>query len=219
MITINPFWSHSLRLYAKPKFGSCTLQDLYQAQAFLPLHFSRSSLSDCQMCTSNHMTKGHWCQLLYLCRHPNISLMCNPCHLCLLASPHYLMWSFDTNDKRSHGSMSAISPHFSFFLRMIPTTLLGSQKGPHPKRWKFVLWRANHSLSSPLLPHVQNLDSRQLLIVRLRKICIPLPLAATCRSFGDTFLAISNIHSAEYLRKIWLSKIVVRAQIFITRSL
>ena len=96
------------------------------------------------------MTKGHWwCQLLYLYRHPNISLMCNPCHLCLLASPFHLMCSFDTNDKRSHGSMSSHhTPFFSFF-RMIPTTLLGSQKGPHPERWNLCF--GEHSFGEQII--------------------------------------------------------------------
>ena len=48
------------RLYAKPKFGSYTLHDLYQDQAFLWPHFPRSrSPSDCQICASYPMTKGH----------------------------------------------------------------------------------------------------------------------------------------------------------------
>ena len=76
------------------------------------LEFTRINTQCAQRGT---MTKGHWwCQLLYLYRHPNISLMCNPCHLCLLASPFHLMCSFDTNDKRSHGSMS--SHHTPFLL-------------------------------------------------------------------------------------------------------
>jgi hypothetical protein len=40
----------------------------------------------------------------------------------------------------------------------------------------------------------------------LRKSGIPLPLAAMWRSFGDRYLAISNIRSAKYLRKICVSQ-------------
>ena len=130
------------------------------------------------MCASYPMTKGHWCQLLYLHWHPNISLMCNPCHLCLLASPFHLICSFDTNDKRSHGSCPAITPQFFFFfLRMIPTTLLGSQKGPHPERCNLCF--GEHIICISYASHYQSpcaeFDSRQLLFARLRKMVSPLP--------------------------------------------
>jgi hypothetical protein len=104
-----------------------------------------------------------------------------------------------------------------------------SQKGPHPKRWKFVLWRANHLLSSPMhtqlstFLHVQDLDSRQLLFARLRKIGFQLPSAATWRSFGDWSLAISNIQPWErseiFEKHLTLTKYSFQFRCFITCSL
>ncbi len=62
--------------------------------------------------------------------------------------------------------------------------------------------------------HVQDLDSRQLLFARLRKIGIQLPLAAAWRSFGDRFLAISNIG-----KHLTLTKYLFQFRCFITCSL
>jgi hypothetical protein len=53
----------------------------------------------------------------------------------LLASPFYLMCSFNTNDKRSHGSMSSHHTQcYLFFYEQSPQKIFSSKKGPHPKR-------------------------------------------------------------------------------------
>ena len=178
MITISPFWSLSLDSMPSPNLAHTHFTIYIKTKLFCGRIFQDQArlIVRCALHTLWQKVISASC---YLHHHPNIFLMCNPCHLChlcLLASPFHLMCSFNTNDKRSHGSIPAITPHF-FLLRIIPI----SQKGPHPKRWKFVLWRAKSFALSSSSPHVQDLDSRQLLFARLRKIGIPLPSAATWR--------------------------------------
>jgi hypothetical protein len=70
--------------------------------------------------------------------------------------------------------------HTPFFI--YPMTMSGSQKGAHPERWKFVLWRANHLpcwCVFNLQPPRAECDLRQLLFAHLKKLDSPLPSAAT----------------------------------------
>ena len=125
------------------------------------------------------MTKGHWCQSLYLYRHPNIFLMCNPCHLCLLASPFHLMCSFDTNAKRSHGSCPAITPHF--FYKNDTLNSVGQPKGTSSREVKLVLWRAYHLhfIHFPLSVSTCRVWLSSTIVCPLKEDGLPTSLAAT----------------------------------------
>ena len=160
MITINPFWSRSLDSMPSPNLAHTHFTIYISSPSFSVAAFSKDQARLIVRCALHTLWQKVISASCYLHHHPNISLMCNPCHLCLLASPFHLMCSFNTNDKRSHVSIPAITPHF-FLLRIIPI----SQKGPHPKRWKFVLWRAKSFALFSSSSHVQ--------ILTLVNFCLP----------------------------------------------
>ena len=114
MITISPFWSLSLDSMPSPNLAHTHFTIYIKTKLFCGRIFQDQArlIVRCALCTLWQKVISASC---YLHRHPNISLMCNPCHLCLLASPFHLMCSFNTNDKRSHGSIPAITPHFFSF--------------------------------------------------------------------------------------------------------
>ncbi len=168
-------------LYAKLKFGSYILQDLYIKPELYCLCIFQDQARLIVRCVLRILWQkviGASCYILapqYLL----ISLMWNPCYLYLLASQFHLMCSFNTNDKRSHGSMFSHHTPFFLFLRMIPTptTLLGSQKGPHLERWNLCF--GEHIICISHTFHNQSpraeFDSCQLLFARLRKMVSQLP--------------------------------------------
>jgi hypothetical protein len=89
------------------------------------------------------------------------------------------MCSFNTNDKRSHGSIPAITPHFFFFFSFENNT--HQPKGTSSKEVKIRALESKIICSFLQFFPRADLDSRQLLFARLRKIGIPLPSAATWR--------------------------------------
>ena len=160
----SPSLAHAhFKIYIKPKlFCLCIFQD----QACLIVR--------CALQTIWQKVIGASC---YIYVGTPISPWCAILAIFAFWHPHFIWCAVSIPMTKGHTVQFQPSHPIFFLLRIIPI----SQKGPHPKRWKFVLWRAKSFALSSSSPHVQDLDSRQLLFARLRKIGIPLPSAATWR--------------------------------------
>jgi hypothetical protein len=122
-------------ILTKPKFGSCTLQDLY----IMPKLFCLRIFQDQSRLIVGCALRTLWQKVIvascYIYRYPYISFMCNPCHCCLLVSPIHLMCSFVATDKRSHGSMSSHHTPF-FFIKNDTHNSAGQPKGTSSREVK-----------------------------------------------------------------------------------
>jgi hypothetical protein len=176
MITINPFWSCSLDSMPSPNLAHTHFTIYISSPSFSVAAFSKIKpvwLSDVRFIPYD---KRSLVPVAINIITP-ISLWCAILAIFAFWHPHFIWCAVSIPMTKGHTVQFQPSHPIFFLLRIIPI----SQKGPHPKRWKFVLSRAKSFALSSSSPHVQDLDSRQLLFARLRKIGIPLPSAATWR--------------------------------------
>ena len=179
MITINPFWSNSLRLsMPSPSLAHTHFKIYISSPSFTASAFFKIKLV--------------WLSDVRFIPYDKRSLV--PVAISISA-PQYLLdveswlslpfgiliWCA-VSIPMTKGHMvqcPANTPHFFLFLRMIPTptTLFGSQKGPHPERWNLCF--GEHIICISHAFHYQSpraeFDSRQLLFAHLRKMVSQLP--------------------------------------------
>ena len=178
MITIHPFWSNSLslRLYAKPKFGSYTPQDLYQARALL--QDQAHLIVRCVLRTND---KRSLVQVTISISAPQYLLDVQS----LPSLPSGIPISSDVQFWYQWQKITRFNvqpSHLIFLYEWYPQPQLcwaaKNQKGPHPEtRWNLCF--GEHIICISFAFHYKSpcaeFDSRQILFAHLRKMVSLLP--------------------------------------------
>jgi len=179
MITINPFWSNSLRLYAKPKFGSYTPQDLYIKPELYCLCMFQDQAHLIVRCAIRTNDKRSLVPVAISIPAPQYLLDVQS----LPSLPSGIPISSDVQFRYQWQKVTWFmsSHHTPFFYKNDTLNSVGQPKGTSSREVKLVLWRAYHLhfIHFPLSVSTCRVWLSSTIVCPLKEDGLPTSLAAT----------------------------------------